>query len=101
MSGKKYLEFLKEDQRLCLLRLLVDCGGSANDSVLHTGLEALGHVRLSRDEVRDLIRFLVDRGCITDEWFGNVQILKITRRGVDVAKGNTEVDGIKMPALGE
>lgn len=97
---KPYLDFLKEDWRLCILRTLADVKGSANDSVLQTALRALGHRRITRDEVREQVRFLLDRGLVSDEWVGDIQIVSITKRGADVAEGSIEVEGIKTPSLG-
>lgn len=100
MSKKPYLDFLKEDWRLCILRTLADVKGSCNDSVLHSALKALGHLKLTRDDVREQIAFLKDRGLVKDEWVGDIQIVHITKRGADVAEGNVEVEGIKPPSLG-
>lgn len=96
----EYEDFLTPDRRLCILRLLKDINGSANDSVLHTGLNNLGHVRIPREQIRKDIRFLIDNGCVTNQWMDTVQIVHITRRGVDVAEGSTTVKGIKRPAIG-
>ena len=96
----RYEEFLRSDRRLCILRLLTEINGSANESVLHSGLEALGHVRIPRDEIRKDIRFLIDNGCATNEWYGDLQVVFITRRGVEVAEGRLGVEGIKKPSIG-
>lgn len=91
---------LQADRRLCILRLLAESGGRANDSVLRGGLEALGHVKLSREKVRADLRFLIDTGCLRDEFFGDVQVVDITKRGVEVAEGRVVVEGIKRPSIG-
>lgn len=91
---------LAEDRRLCILRLLSDTGGTANDSVLHTALEALGHRQRSRDDIRADIRFLIDAGLAVDEWIGTVMVVTITKRGVEVAEGRVTVEGVKKPAIG-
>ena len=96
----KYLEVLKTDRRLCILRLLTEINGSANESVLKTGLEALGHVRLSRDDIRDDLKFLIDKGCLIDQWYDSVQVVTITRRGVETAEGIIVIEGIKQPSIG-
>ncbi len=97
--SQSYLNHIAENRRLCLLRLLKD-GGSANESVLHTGLELLGFRREPRDRVRDDLRFLLNAGLITVEWFSDVQVCDITRRGVDAADGAITVEGVKKPSIG-
>ena len=93
-------EFLSQDRRLCLLRLLAESGGSGNDSVLHQGLEQLGHRNQPREVIRADLRFLIGAGLIVDEWVGNIQIATITRRGVEVAQGRVTVEGVTKPSIG-
>ena len=95
-----FQQHLAEDRRLCILRMLEEGGGMANDSVLYHGLEQLGHRTHTRDTVRDDIRFLKDAGLVVDEWLGTILIAKITKRGVDVATGRIQVEGVKKPSLG-
>lgn len=91
---------LAADRRLCILRVLVDVGGSANDSVLQTALDRLGHRRLSRDTIRADLKFLAEHGCIQEEWLGPILVGTVTKRGVEVAEGRLQIDGIKKPAPG-
>lgn len=91
---------LQADRRLCILRLLKEAGGRANDSILRAGLEALGHVKLSREKVREDIRFLIGGGLLVDEFIGEIQVVDITRRGVEVAEGRVVAEGIKRPSIG-
>ena len=93
-------EFLAQDRRLCILRLLAESGGSGNDSVLHQALEQLGHRNQPRETIRADLRFLIGAGLIVDEWVGNIQIATITKRGVEVAQGRVIVEGIKKPSIG-
>ncbi len=95
-----FKEHLAADRRLCILRILAETGGSANDSVLHTALESIGHRRQSRATIREDIRFLVASGLCTDEWLEHIQIVNITQRGVDVAEGREEAAGVKKPGIG-
>lgn len=95
-----FAKHLTEDRRLCILRILADVNGTANDSVLQTSLEMLGHRHLSRDVVRADLNFLKYGGLITDEWLEHIQICTITQRGVEVAEGRVYVEGIKKPSLG-
>lgn len=91
---------LQADRRLCILRLLKEAGGSANDSILRAGLESLGHVKLSREKVREDLRFLIGAGLLCDEFLGEIQVVNITKRGVEVAEGRLVVSGIKRPSIG-
>lgn len=97
----EYEKQLMYDRRLCILRLLNESQGRANDSVLHVGLEVLGHTRLSRETVRDDLRFLVGRGCLRDEFYNDVMVVNLTKRGLEVCEGRIVVDGIKRPSIGE
>lgn len=98
-----YAELLAEDRRLAMLRLLVESDGSANESVLQSGLELLGHhAGLTREAVRKDLEFLNDRGLVRLEWFGDkVAVAHIKRRGVEVAEGRERVAGVKRPSIGE
>lgn len=96
-----FSEFLAEDRRLCILRLLSETGGTANDSVLHTGIEHLGHVRIPRSDIRDDLRFLHDHGLIKIEWFKDVMVATVTKRGIELTEGRIAVDGVKSPSIGD
>jgi hypothetical protein len=99
----KFAEHLAQDRRLAMLKLLVETDGVANESVLMTGLEMLGHsAGLTRAAVREDLKFLEDRGLIRLEWFGDkIAVAHLLRRGVEVGQGREHVEGIKRPALGE
>lgn len=99
----KFAEALAEDRRLAMLKLLVEADGLANESVLRSGLELLGHhAGLTREAVREDLRFMEDRGLIRLEWFGDkIAVAHIKRRGVEVSEGRERVEGIKRPSLGE
>lgn len=99
MNG--FLKHMTEDRRLCILRLLKECGGSANDSILHNGLEHLGHRRNPRSLIIEDLRFLVANGMIKEEWFSDVMVCTITLRGVEVAEGRIIAEGVKRPSLGD
>lgn len=95
-----FKEFLAADRRLGVLRLLKESGGSLNDSVLHKGLEQLGHRNQPREAIRADLRFLLGAGLIVDEWFSHLQVATITKRGVEVAEGRIKVEGITQPSIG-
>lgn len=97
-----YAEELKADRRLCILRLLLEQEGSANDRVLEIGLLALGHrAGLDRAYVRDLIRFLETAACVTVEMFRDtVMVANLTDRGAAVAEGRIRCEGVARPSFG-
>jgi hypothetical protein len=95
-----FREAMEADRRLVILRLLMEAGGEAGESVLEKGLHMLGH-RVDRDEVRELLRFLKDADCLVTEMFaGKVMVAKITKRGVSVGGGIAEVEGVAKPSMG-
>lgn len=101
MNG--YPEFVAQDRRLALLRLLVDCNGKANESVLEQGLAQLGfRVGFDRALLRADFDFLKERDLIRVEWFKDkIAVAIIKKRGVAVANGEVRVEGIKPPSIGE
>ncbi|MCY1306801.1 hypothetical protein D9M70_566830 [compost metagenome] len=95
----KYADFLSQDRRLVILRILVEMPGyRANSSVLHTVLQDWGH-EPTRDQVKSELRWLEEQRLVTlDEVSdGAVLLAKITERGADVAAGRARVDGVKRP----
>lgn len=97
----KFGDFLAEDRRLCILTFLKDAGGTLNDRVLHNAIESVsGHRNLSRDVIRSDLRMMKDAGLIVDEWLGDYLVASITKRGVEVAEGRVEAEGIAQPAIG-
>lgn len=100
MSG--FGDFLAQDRRLVILRLLIEARGSAGESVLEKGLKALGHrIGVDRDAVRADLRFLETAGCVEVEFFQDkVMVAALTRRGEACAEGNIAVDGVAQPSIG-
>lgn len=98
MNG--FPEFADHDLRLVLLRLLREGGGAANESVLHSAALAYGHVRATRQKIRDELAWLGERGLIVPEWIADkVLVAKLTERGLDVASGREHVEGVKRPSI--
>jgi len=92
-------DFVTEDRRLAILRLLSEQQGySLNDSVLHDALEQLGH-SVPRAIVRDDMNWLAERDLVSIETVaGRVAVATLTERGADVAAGRTRVEGVKRPS---
>lgn len=95
----KYANYLSEDRRLVILRILAEMPGyRANSSVLYTVLKEWGH-EPTRDQVKTELRWLQEQQLVQlDEVDnGSVLLAKVTERGVDVAEGRARVDGVKRP----
>lgn len=94
---RKYSEYLRQDQRLVILRILCEMPSyTANSSVLYNILGEYGHSP-SRDQVKTEINWLADQGLVTVEDIGGLLIARVTEHGQDVAQGRTTVTGVKRP----
>lgn len=92
-----YADFLRQDMRLVILRLLVEMPAyRANSSVLNTALDSYGHA-VSRDQVKTELQWLTEQGALTLEEMGPVLVATLTTRGQDIAAGRARVPGIKRP----
>lgn len=92
-----YSDFLREDIRLVVLRLLVEMMAyRANSSVLTMALDNYGHT-LSRDQVKTELHWLAEQGALTLSDVGPVLVATLTERGQDIAAGRARVPGIKRP----
>ncbi|MGQ0287133.1 VpaChn25_0724 family phage protein [Pasteurellaceae bacterium 22721_9_1] len=90
-------DIFAQDQRLVILRSLVEAGYDANESILDDCLSLYGH-HISRDLVRNHLNWLEEQGLITIERLQNdFMVARITQRGLDVANGEAQVDGVKRP----
>lgn len=93
----KFADFLREDQRLAILRLLAEMPAyRSNSSVLNSALRAWGH-EMSRDQVRTELLWLAEQGLIDVEDFQAVLVVTLAERGADVAAGRSRVMGVKRP----
>lgn len=95
--GNEFCEFLRQDQRLVILRLLAEMPGyKSNSSVLTVALERFGHTA-SRDQVKTELAWLRDQGLVRLDDMEAVLVATLTERGADVASGRTTVPGVKRP----
>lgn len=93
----QYADYLREDIRLVVLRLLVEMTAyRANSSVLTMALDNYGHT-LSRDQVKTELHWLAEQGALTISDVGPVLVATLTERGQDIAAGRARVPGIKRP----
>lgn len=90
---------LAEDQRLVILRALAEDTAcyELNESILHTILGDFGH-RVSRDKVKTELRWLEEQGLITTSDIMGCTVARLSNRGLDVARGNVTVPGVKRPS---
>lgn len=92
-----YSDFIRQDIRLVILRLLAEMTGyRANSSVLTMALDTFGHA-LSRDQVKTELNWLAEQGVLTLDDVGPVMVATLTERGQDIAAGRARVPGIKRP----
>lgn len=93
----QFSDFLRQDQRLVMLRLLAELPGyTSNSSVLVQLLEQFGHV-MTRDQVKTELAWLAEQGLVTTDDAGSVLMAKLTERGADVAAGRARQPGVKRP----
>jgi Fe2+ or Zn2+ uptake regulation protein len=93
-----FSEHLAADQRLVILRLLVESNSyKANSSVLTMRMDHLGHA-VSRDVVRSHLSWLDEQGLVSiDEPVTGVVVATLRPRGDDVARGRAVVPGVSRP----
>ncbi|KAA9180634.1 ArsR family transcriptional regulator [Delftia tsuruhatensis] len=91
---------LAEDRRLVILRVLLESAGyTANEYLLHSMAERLGHV-VSADRIQTDLAWLKEQGLIAVDEVAGVRIAKLMGRGEDAARGRVEVPGVKRPRAG-
>lgn len=95
-----FADFLREDQRLVMLRFLAEMPSySSNSSVIYQALTRYGHAP-SRDQVKTELRWLEDQGLLRLDDIETVLVARLTERGADVAAGRAIVPGVKRPGAG-
>ncbi|QHJ84405.1 MAG: hypothetical protein [Caudoviricetes sp.] len=95
-----YAEFLKEDQRLVILRILNEMPSySSNSSIIYSVLDHYGHA-ISRDQVKTHLSWLSQQNLVKSETIGSVIVARLTDFGADVAQGKVTVPGVKRPSAG-
>lgn len=95
----EFTRFHHEHIRLAVLRVLDQAPGySANDSVLHQAMNALGLV-CSRDQMRGELAWLAQQLMVSTVEAGiGLTIATLTERGADVAAGRSVFPGIQRPS---
>lgn len=97
----KYADFLREDQRLALLRLLAEMPSyRSNSSVLVSVMRTWGH-DMSRDQVKTELTWLGEQGLLkVEDNLETVLVVALTERGADVSAGRVTQPGVKRPGPG-
>lgn len=91
-----YRDLVEADIRLAILQVLEeDPDYSHNERILQGALERVGH-SISGDRLRTELRWLEEQGLVTIEDVG-LYVVKLTRRGEDIALGRARVDGVARP----
>ncbi|HFL2847384.1 TPA: ArsR family transcriptional regulator [Pseudomonas aeruginosa] len=97
MNNQNFADYLRQDQRLVMLRILSELPQyRANSSVITSLLGEFGH-HPSRDQVKGELTWLGEQGLVKVEDIGSVLVVTLTERGADVAAGRASVPGIKKP----
>lgn len=100
MNTRPFAEFVAEDARLVILRLLSnETSGTSNEVMLQSGLQLFGHNR-SREFVRTQLRKLEELGAVELREQGTVLVPTITRLGTDHVERRTVIDGVARPSPG-
>ncbi|WP_373389002.1 ArsR family transcriptional regulator [Pseudomonas alcaligenes] len=97
MSNQQFADYLRQDQRLVMLRILSELPQyRSNSSVLTSLLGEFGH-HPSRDQVKAELTWLGEQGLVKVEDIGSVLVVTLTERGADVAAGRASVPGVSKP----
>jgi hypothetical protein len=95
-----FQDFLRQDVRLVLLRVLTEMPAyRSNSSVLGSALERYGHA-VTRDQVKTELAWLAEQGLVALAEVGGaggVAVVTLTERGQDVATGRAGAPGVKRP----
>jgi hypothetical protein len=92
-----FANHLAEDRRLVILRVLLESAGyTANEYLLHSMVERLGHM-VSTDRIRTDLTWLKEQDLLAVDDVAGVLIAKLVARGEDVARGRAVVPGVKRP----
>lgn len=92
-----YDDFLTEDRRLTILKLLAESNGyELNEYTLQSALDQFGHA-VSGDRLRADLAWLAEQDLLRITTPGDIQVARATARGLDVAAGRAHVPGVKKP----
>jgi hypothetical protein len=88
---------IEADRRLSVLLFLAESSNyQANQFLLQDALDGVGHA-VSMDRLRADFAWLAEQGLVEVSVAGQIDIPKLTARGLDVAQGRASVPGVKRP----
>lgn len=95
-----YTKIVLENMRLVVLQALEeDPDYSHNESVIQGVLSTFGHSP-SQDKLRTELHWLQEQDLVTLDDIGGVLVIRLTKRGEDVALGRARVPGVARRAPG-
>ena len=93
-----FRERSNQNARLVVLKALnKQVGGHLNDSLISGELEIQSH-KWSRDQVRDLLRWLESMGAVKITEAGTSLIAAIALRGIEHLERRAVIEGIQRPS---
>jgi hypothetical protein len=96
----EFSQFEVEQRRLMILSILAkDADYEVNEDMLIAALTAVG-LAVAADALRADLQHLKMQVCITTREVGDLWIIKLTRRGGDVAAGRAQAIGVARPRPG-
>src|SRR3990167_3678355 len=99
-TSNDFAAHLAEDRRLVILRVLLESAAyTANEFLLHSMVERLGHV-VSTDRIHTDLAWLHEQGLISVDDVAGVRIARLLARGEDAARGRATGPGVKRPRGG-
>lgn len=92
-----YSDIVIADIRLVILQALAqDADYAQNEYVIDGLLGKLGH-GVSGDLLRAQLSWLHEQGLVTVDALTDVWVIKLTRRGLDIADGRAHMPGVRRP----
>ena len=97
-----YAVHLAANRRLSILQNLIEDAGHGSETAIEQTLLSQGHhAGLTRDYVRDQLKFLAEIDALTIDYYRDkLMVAHITERGVNIAQGRITVDGVEAPPIG-
>ena len=100
MSQITFTQLQDEEQRLYILRALVEMGFDGNAMMLITALEAYGQ-RVSYRTMLQHLEWLESIDLVELSKIGETTKARLTQDGQDVADGRITLHGVRKPRAGE
>ena len=96
---KTYEDYQTQDRRLVILRCLMSASQyRANALLVSRYCDAVGH-SVSHDRLEQDLAWLSEQGLVASQ-AGEITVVTLTARGLDVADGRTNVPGVQRPQPG-